>query len=57
MRDLYRLLKHAMQTEKSDGVRMHVTLALNELQEVMSHFLFPEQTLSKHIHVLQAPDS
>lgn len=52
LKDVYRLLKHVMQVEKEDGVKLHVHLALNELDDLMKEQLFPKQKLEKKIKVL-----
>ncbi|KAL3860129.1 hypothetical protein ACJMK2_010294 [Sinanodonta woodiana] len=52
LRDLYQLLKFVMLTEKEEVVKLHVNLALNELDDIMKSFLFPKQTLKKRIRVL-----
>ncbi|XP_053401434.1 LOW QUALITY PROTEIN: transport and Golgi organization protein 6 homolog [Mercenaria mercenaria] len=52
LKDLYRLLKHVMQVEKEEGVKLHVHLALNELDDLMKEHLFPKQKLEKKIKVL-----
>jgi hypothetical protein len=41
-----------MQKEKEDGVKLHVHLALNELDDLMKEQLFPKQKLEKRIKVL-----
>ncbi|WAR11528.1 TNG6-like protein [Mya arenaria] len=52
IRDLYRLLKHVILVEKDEGVKLHVQLALNVLDDIMRANLFPEQKLEKRIRVL-----
>ncbi|XP_052233496.1 transport and Golgi organization protein 6 homolog isoform X2 [Dreissena polymorpha] len=52
LKPLYRLLKLSMTTEKDSGVKLHVNLALNELDDIMRVYLFPEQKLEKRIRVL-----
>ncbi|ESO91002.1 hypothetical protein LOTGIDRAFT_163518 [Lottia gigantea] len=54
LKDLYRLLKSVYITESNDIVKTHITLALNELDQIMKEFLFPKQTLTKKIQVLSA---
>ncbi|XP_074646792.1 transport and Golgi organization protein 6 homolog [Tubulanus polymorphus] len=55
LRELYRLLKLIATTEKEETVLIHVGLALEELDEIMKNFLFPKQSLSHQIYVLDAP--
>lgn len=55
IKDLYKLLKCSLTVEKEDSVKLHVTLALNELDTIMRELLFPQQKLQKKIKVLD-PD-
>lgn len=55
IKDLYKLLKHSLTVEKEDSIKLHVTLALNELDTIMRELLFPQQKLEKKIRVLD-PD-
>lgn len=57
LRDVYRLLKLLRSTEKDDGVLFHVQLAMDELDTIMNDYLFPKQTLTKKIHVLDPMDN
>ena len=50
--DLYRLLKLVMTTEKDEKVRLNANLALNELEDIMKVYVFPQQKLEKRIRVL-----
>ncbi|KAL4235452.1 Transport and Golgi organization protein 6 [Mactra antiquata] len=52
LKDMYKLMKSVMITEKDDGVKLHVQLALNELDDLMRQYLFPQQKLEKKIRVL-----
>ena len=52
IKDLYKLLKHVASTEKEQSVLIHVHLALQELDGIMRELLFPKQTLTKRIRVL-----
>lgn len=52
LKDLYRILKHVYIVDKDDVVKVHVQLALEELDLIMKGFLFPKQSLSKKINVL-----
>lgn len=52
LKDLYHLLKHVVQLEPDDVARLHAQLALEELDEIMRNFLFPQQKLEKKIVVL-----
>lgn len=50
--EVYRLLKRVESTEEDPLTRSHAQAALGELDSAMRQFLFPEQTLSKKISVL-----
>ena len=50
--DLYRLLKLIVTTEKDEKVRLNANLALNELEDTMKDYVFPQQKLEKRIRVL-----
>ncbi len=52
--DLYRTLKHVIRVDQNEAVLLHARLALDELDHVMRDYLFPTQTLTKRIHVLDA---
>ncbi|XP_004626072.1 transport and Golgi organization protein 6 homolog [Octodon degus] len=52
LKDLYHLLKHVVQREPDDVAKLHAQLALEELDEIMRNFLFPQQKLEKKIVVL-----
>ncbi|KFO20022.1 transport and Golgi organization protein 6 homolog isoform X1 [Fukomys damarensis] len=52
LKDLYHLLKHVVQLEPDDVAKLHAQLALEELDEIMRNFLFPQQKLEKKIIVL-----
>ena len=54
--EFYRLLKHTLVVDKDDVVKLHVQLALEELDVVARDFMFPKQTLTKRIHVLDPFD-
>ena len=56
LKELYTLLKQSLQVEKEEAVKLHVRLALDELDTIMRTFLFPKQSLQKNIHVLSVPD-
>ena len=53
---LYKLLKQTMKSNKDELVQMHVQMALGELDALMKDFLFPKQTLSVNIRVLDPPE-
>lgn len=55
MQDLYRVLKLTLTSEREEMVKVHVRLALDELDSIMKDFLFPPQTLTKQIYVLDPP--
>ncbi|XP_034031600.1 transport and Golgi organization protein 6 homolog isoform X2 [Thalassophryne amazonica] len=50
--DLYRALKWVVRSDPDDVAVLHAQLALNELDDVMKRFIFPEQKLEKKIVVL-----
>ena len=56
MKEVYQLLKHVERTEKDDTVKQHVHMALEALDQNMRKFLFPLQTLTKKLHVLDSPN-
>eukprot|EP00062_Callorhinchus_milii_P021763 gi/632978818/ref/XP_007906127.1/ PREDICTED: transport and Golgi organization protein 6 homolog [Callorhinchus milii] len=52
LRDLYRLLKFVLRTEMDEVTVLHAQLALQEMDDVIRKFLFPDQKLEKKIMVL-----
>ncbi|KAM3870059.1 transport and Golgi organization protein 6 homolog [Diretmus argenteus] len=50
--DLYRALKWVVRSDRDDVAVLHAQLALEELDDVMRTFIFPEQKLEKKIVVL-----
>lgn len=50
--DLYRALKWVVRSDPDDIAVLHAQLALEELDDVMKRFIFPEQKLEKKIVVL-----
>ncbi|XP_058501657.1 transport and Golgi organization protein 6 homolog isoform X3 [Solea solea] len=50
--DLYRALKWVVRSDPDDIAVLHAQLALQELDDVMRTFIFPEQKLQKKIVVL-----
>ncbi|XP_069037352.1 transport and Golgi organization protein 6 homolog isoform X2 [Lepisosteus oculatus] len=52
LRDLYRTLKFVVQNDRDEVAVLHAQLALEELDDVMRRFIFPEQKLEKKIVVL-----
>ncbi|XP_068579627.1 transport and Golgi organization protein 6 homolog isoform X2 [Cebidichthys violaceus] len=50
--DLYRALKWAVRSDPDDVAVLHAQLALEEIDDVMRRFIFPEQKLEKKIVVL-----
>ncbi len=52
MLDLYRALKWVVRSDRDDVTVLHAQLALEELDDVMRRFIFPEQKLEKKIVVL-----
>ena len=56
LRDFYRLLKRVTTIERDEVVKLHAIMALEELNIVMTQFLFPPQTLEKRIGVTSSPN-
>ncbi|XP_039619449.1 transport and Golgi organization protein 6 homolog [Polypterus senegalus] len=52
LRDFYHLLKYVVHHDPDDVAVLHGQLALEELDEIMRRYLFPEQKLEKKIVVL-----
>ncbi|XP_032627261.1 transport and Golgi organization protein 6 homolog isoform X2 [Chelonoidis abingdonii] len=52
LRDLYRLLKSVVVSDRDEVTVLHAQLALEELDDIMRRFLFPPQTLEKKLVVL-----
>ncbi|XP_029466524.1 LOW QUALITY PROTEIN: transport and Golgi organization protein 6 homolog [Rhinatrema bivittatum] len=52
LKDLYHLLKFVVQSEHDEAALLHAQLALQELDEIIRCFLFPQQKLEKKIVVL-----
>lgn len=50
--DLYRALKWVVRSDPDDVAVLHAQLALQELDDVMKRYIFPEQKLEKKITVL-----
>lgn len=50
--DLYRALKLVVRSDPDEAAVLHAQLALEELDDVMRRFIFPEQKLEKKIVVL-----
>ncbi|XP_067276494.1 transport and Golgi organization protein 6 homolog isoform X2 [Pseudorasbora parva] len=50
--ELYRALKWVMRSDPDDVAVLHAQLALEELDDVMRRFIFPQQKLEKKIVVL-----
>ncbi|MEQ2193777.1 Transport and Golgi organization protein 6, partial [Xenoophorus captivus] len=50
--DLYRALKWVVRSDLDEVAVLHAQLALEELDDVMRRFIFPEQKLEKKIVVL-----
>lgn len=55
--DLYRTLKALYQHEEDDIMRIHVQLALEDLNKSVIKFLFPQPKLEKRIYVIDPPES
>lgn len=54
---IYRSLKNVYRDENEDPVlRLHAQLALEELNDVVKDFLFPEIKMEKQIFVIDRPD-
>uniref|UniRef100_A0A452HE44 Uncharacterized protein n=1 Tax=Gopherus agassizii TaxID=38772 RepID=A0A452HE44_9SAUR len=52
LRDLYRLLKSVVVSDRDEVTVLHAQLALEELDDIVRRFLFPPQTLEKKLMVL-----
>uniref|UniRef100_A0A8C4Y498 Transport and golgi organization 6 homolog n=2 Tax=Gopherus evgoodei TaxID=1825980 RepID=A0A8C4Y498_9SAUR len=52
LRDLYRLLKSVVVSDRDEVTVLHAQLALEELDDIVRRFLFPPQTLQKKLMVL-----
>ena len=52
LQDVYRVLKQAVNSDSNQEVRVHASLALGELDEVMREVLFPPSQLRKTITIL-----
>ncbi|XP_056334755.1 transport and Golgi organization protein 6 homolog isoform X2 [Danio aesculapii] len=50
--ELYRALKWVVRSDSDDVVKLHAQIALEELDDVMRRFIFPQQKLEKKIVVL-----
>lgn len=50
--ELYRALKWVVRSDPDDVVKLHAQIALEELDDVMRRFIFPQQKLEKKIVVL-----
>lgn len=50
--ELYRALKGVVRSDPDDVAVLHAQLALEELDDVMRRFIFPQQKLEKKIVVL-----
>ncbi|KAL6107428.1 tango6 [Pungitius sinensis] len=50
--DMYRALKWVVRSDPDDVTMLHAQLALEEMDDIMRRFIFPEQTLQKKIIVL-----
>lgn len=54
---IYRTLKELYSDPTEDSiVRLHAQIALEELNDVVNHFLFPEIKMEKQILVLDKPE-
>lgn len=50
--ELYRALKWVVRSDSDEVAVLHAQLALEELDDVMRKFIFPQQKLEKRIVVL-----
>lgn len=50
--ELYRALKWVVRSDSDEVAVLHAQLALEELDDVMRKFIFPQQKLEKKIVVL-----
>jgi len=55
--DLYRTLKTLYQHEADDILKIHVQLALEELNKSVVKFLFPQPKLEKRLYVIDPPET
>jgi len=55
--DLYRTLKTLYQHEVDDILKIHVQLALEELNKSVVKFLFPQPKLEKRLYVIDPPET
>nr|CAD7427174.1 unnamed protein product [Timema monikensis] len=55
--EVYRTLKAVYQRERDEIVKIHVHLALEELERSTLNFLFPKLNIEKEIYVLDVPQS
>ncbi|XP_006820404.1 transport and Golgi organization protein 6 homolog [Saccoglossus kowalevskii] len=52
LKDMYGMLKYVVQHDKDDVTKLHAQLALEDLQGIMTAYIFPKQSLTKKITVL-----
>ena len=55
LRDIYRALKLRLAVEKDEAALTHVSLALDEIDNIVRALFAPNPTLEKKIYVLDAP--
>lgn len=54
---IYRTLKSLYNNGNEDSVvRLHAQIALEELNDIVNQFLYPELNIEKRIYVLDNPD-
>jgi len=55
LRDIYRELKMLVSTEKEDMVLGQVSLAIEEIDNIVRGFLTPDNSMEKKIFVIDTP--
>jgi len=55
LRDIYRELKLLCSSEKDETVRVHLGMALDEVDNIVKSFLTPDTRLEKKIYILDTP--
>lgn len=54
---IYRTLKNIYRDDSEDSVvRLHAQIALEELNDIVDQFMFPEVKMEKRIFVLDTPE-
>lgn len=53
--EIYRYLKLLYNREEDNSLKLHVQLALEEINKICREFIFPTQKLEKRLYILDAP--